>query len=813
MTRHGKRSSPSRSSWPGRLEQAALLIVLSVVCARGTIQEQPDYEQLHVVSRLQGTAGQVGGCGPAVSLVLDGLILAAVAMCTVAAAIRGRWRDGIGGVGLTLILMVVATALSLPAASNLRLALNGSIGRIAAVLVLLTVAQTVRRWWQVRLVLAGVAATGVTFAVFCIAQVYEQADTRQWLREHKDEAIRSGRISPDDPMIRLLEARAATGEVSGFFAHSNIAASYLMTCGLGAVALGVARLRAARRTFRVLFGLVALAAGGLMAVGLVLTQGRGPIVAGAVCAVGWAVAAMVWWRWEQPRAWVVRHWRALLTAGWMAVLLLGVATVAVGLRHGGLPGASLTFRWHYWTGAAYVVAGHPLTGVGAGNFDRHYVRYKPVEVPEEVKNPHNYLVTMATEWGIMGLAAAIVLWVAVSIALCRPTPRPLRSDDGSDDDDGPSSGGGLVALWSVLLVTAVLAARTVGTPPQLWLIWALVPGVIWVMAFLALGLDSDQPRRFEDDPLKVTGGLVAALLAVALHNMISFSIVYPGSACTFFALAGLALAVRRMTLARPSAEAPAEPAGSRDTDARRRQPRTMFLATGVVAASVMYWPVMVTPVTAATRWLTRARATPIAAETLEFYHQAVQADPLDPVAPEELARWATRSSQQGVSPGQQLGEVAVVNARTAVERDPEDNRHYRTLASACAARYAERGDPNDADRAAEAAARAVELYPKLPRLRVDYGEVLVLQATVRRDPALLERGVAQMRLALRLDDARWPGEIRRFTAAHRAQIRARVHELEGGLGPTTRSATQPTGRGAPAPASRTARPVTRPGHE
>ena len=788
MTRPGKRPSPSNTAWPDRLDQLALLLVLGVICARATMQERPDYEELSLVNRLQGGTGQIGGPGPASSLVLDGLILVGATCCTVGAAIRGRWANRAPGVAIALILMVVAAATSLAWASNVRLAIIASADRIAAVLALGVMAQTVRRWWQVRLVLAAVAATGVAYAVFCIAQVYERADTRQWIQQQKDEAIRSGRIVGDDPKIRLLERRAASGEVSGFFAHSNIGGGYLMACGLATLALGIARLRAERRTHRLLFGLVTLLAGGVMAVGVVLTLSRGALLAGLVCGLGWAVGGLVWRWWASLRQAVVRHWIGLLVAGWAGVVLLIVVTAAVGLHRGRLYGGSLTFRWHYWTGAARIIAEHPWVGIGAGNFDRHYVRHKTVEAPEEVRNPHNYLMTTATEWGVVGLTGAVLLLGAISFNLARPVPETRAGPDRSNV--GPDGrGGGIIFLWLAPLLAGVLIARSAASPGQLWLIWALVPSVIWAIAYVVLALDSDQTLRFEDDPLPISGGLAAALLAVGLHNTVSFSMTYPGSACTFFALAGLAIAVRRIL---------AGPPAIREGPTGRRA-STWILAAGAVAGSVVYWPVLVAPVSKATSWLARARGPVITADALGSYRHAVQADPLDPVAPAELARWSIRRSQQDPATTDKALDIAIANALTAAQRDPQDNRNYRTLSSAYVARYVARADPNDADRAADAASKAVALYPELPILRYEYGEVLALQATVHGRPECLARAVDQMRLALQLDDRRSPSEIRRFPANRRAGIQERIRELQTPTAPTSRPDTMPDKGGAPTP--------------
>ena len=55
---------------------------------------------------------------------------------------------------------------------------------------------------------------------------------------------------------------------------------------------------------------------------------------------------------------------------------------------------------------------HGLWGVGASNFGRHFTHYKPVECPEDVQDPHSWIVRAATEWGWLGLISpALMLYL------------------------------------------------------------------------------------------------------------------------------------------------------------------------------------------------------------------------------------------------------------------------------------------------------------------------------------------------------------------------------------------------------------------
>ncbi len=782
MTRSSKPADkPVGYVWPHRLELLALFLVLCVLCARGVVQERSDLEALSVINQLHAQAAHHMGPGPLTSLIFNGLILVAMACCSVSIAMRGRWPNPTRSIALASLIMAVAAGISLAGASNLRLAVNESIDRLAALMVLLIVAQTVRRWWQVRLMLAAVGATGAAFAIFCITQVGELEDTKRWIAKQKQEAIESGRVRADDPMLTLLERRAAAGEVGGFFAHSNIAGGFLMGIGLATLGLGVARVRNGTRRFRAFFGAMNAAAAVLMGVGVALSQSRGAMAAGLAVAGLWLLITLLSRRWSGLREWAARRWKVLLATAWLGLFMLLLVVATVGVWRGGLPGGSLSFRWHYWSGAARIFAKHPWTGVGAGNFDRHYVTHKPAIAPEEVKDPHNFFASMASEWGALGLAGACYLLVAVSVAVARPAEP--QSEDRTTPPRGkqtkaPPTRGGMILLWLAPLALCVLAGRTVASPDPLWLIWALVPTFFWGLAMLGLALDSDQTGRFENDPLPLLAGLAAALIAVLLHNLISFSLVYPGSACTFFALAGLAVAVRSLRSAgtEPLGQDISPPSGP--GPARRRQTRMGLASSVVLAAAVMYWPAVVTPVARASHWIREARSAEDPDRVIRSYQRAIVSDPLDPIAASELARRTIRYATQRSDRREEMATLAVQAAKTAVIRDRADNRHYRTLSSAYMARYAAAQDPNDADRAAMAMEAAAQRYLQLPTLRLDYAEALVLQATVHRDEKILQRAVEQFALALELDDRQLPREPRRFGPARREAIRKRMRDVK-----------------------------------
>ena len=93
----------------------------------------------------------------------------------------------------------------------------------------------------------------------------------------------------------------------------------------------------------------------------------------------------------------------------IAVVLLVIITwrrqwlVWYGITHDTLPGGkSMLVRWEYWVGAARIYAAHPLTGAGPGSFADYYPTYKIPAALETVKDPHNFILSILTQYGPLG---------------------------------------------------------------------------------------------------------------------------------------------------------------------------------------------------------------------------------------------------------------------------------------------------------------------------------------------------------------------------------------------------------------------------
>lgn len=139
---------------------------------------------------------------------------------------------------------------------------------------------------------------------------------------------------------------------------------------------------------------------------LYLIRCRGAFVALAVALVIFLVNVFV----RQERR---RFRRFGITVSCLVLLGTGFALSPPGQTL--LQGAkrSLGFRFEYWTSTAEMVAEHPWTGCGIGNFQQAYLRYKKPVASEEILDPHNFVMELAGCGGLFSVGLFLLFLGAV----------------------------------------------------------------------------------------------------------------------------------------------------------------------------------------------------------------------------------------------------------------------------------------------------------------------------------------------------------------------------------------------------------------
>lgn len=488
------------------------------------------------------------GLGPAGSVALD-----AMALFGCAAALGAEWLDR-RAFDLRLIALFLAPVpvLAWHAWNDAEQMRAGSqwLAAMATAVGSLHLAREVR--WRLML-LGAVAALTIPLAVKGLYQVtIEYGETLRSFQENREALLAAQGWEDGSSQAEIYFRRLSQREATGWFALSNVYGSILAmlaTFWVGAsLAVARSRLQSGWLGIAIIFAAAALA-------GLTASFSKG---AGAAAVAGLVLAAMC----ILPRRWKQRV--RPLTAK-VTLALLALALIVTALRGSlfpeslqGADGYSLLFRWHYWIGAARILAAQPFTGVGPAGFQNAYLLHRPALSPEEVTSAHSVFIDWLAGGGVL-----MVAWVALTVILLRrSTPSSTRREAGvqmqagtaeAGSDEGASqrtsasplawrcgvllalfAGGGAWALnrhamfidYHVLLMPLSLAAMT-----------ATIPLVEHLVRHLSLGM--------------VRWAVWAALTAVFLHSQVEMTLAQPGSAASVMLLLGAAAA----RIETPAAEA------------------------------------------------------------------------------------------------------------------------------------------------------------------------------------------------------------------------------------------------------------------
>jgi len=732
----------NRSSKSQALEviDTLLLLVLVIVSAvRCQISES-----LPTSWRVTGPAGtaDIGGASITTMLLFAGIIFTAAAVWLAVHIKQGQlnWRRSflLG----PLLLLTAAGVYSGTAASNKTAATVAVVNLLSQIAGAILLVQLLDRPWKRRLLLAAIAATGLVMAQRCWEQHLEEIPhTIAMYHENPNEVLASQGIEPGTYQADQYARRLMSRDIGGYLLISNTAAAFFIL-SLGATAaliLSGGWLRRFKGWYALVF-IGSLAVLGAQMSALILTQSKGGIGA-AVIAAG--VVQLLW----LVKGWVVRHWRAILAAAGIMIILGIAAAAAYGIEHGRLPSNSMWVRWQYWQASAAMIGQHWLRGVGPDNFGQYYTRYMAAAAPEVIRDPHSLLISIWSQWGLAGLAGVIWAILAVAINLARPLAplSDLKNPVQPDYDQQQRMWlYGIIAAIAVMLIR--LAVTELGDVPlivrlSVYLITLLIPAGVWLAGFMVMaalgrqgpGLPAERGGDDDMTALVLGGGLLGFLL----QNNFDFSIFQPGVGTCFFALAAVALAAKRLQ----------EPS-KKNLTIKIKHGKVTALA--VLMAAALLWLVIIIPIATAQQLMEQAQRQALAGNYTAAGQLAGQAEKFDRLNPEipnfltqlHLVQWQLA----GDKPSGYLDD-AIANGERAIQRDPANYKFYRQLSEVYLLAAQNRQDGKyDREKALSYMRQAVSRYPTSSALLIQYGRLL-------QDKGQLKEAMHQYEKALQNEEA------------------------------------------------------------
>jgi O-antigen ligase len=386
------------------------------------------------------------------------------------------------------------------------------------------------------------------------------------------------------------------------------------------------------------------------------------------------------------------HWRLLATACLVLVILVGIAVATRGVDASVFSQAakSLGYRLHYWQATMRMIADHPWLGVGPGNFQAAYTRYKLPQAIEEVAEPHNFLLEIGAT---AGTPAALVLL----LGLGGYAWRLLRTRPPSGDSTEPTS-----PACQPGASTWALVGGASGFP------LAMVGGLLASVSSALLGLSIALLlavvillllRRWVDNGWLAPRLLGVALVVLLVNLLAAGGIGFPGVSGTLWLLIALGL---------NATESGADTQTSRRTDVWRLTRRSgLGLFGACFLLLVACYVTAYNPVLECRAWLRAAKRDP--QQRASYWRRAARADQLDArplglLAAEAFARWQAEGDQTALASFHRDTEAALA-------RSADQSAAWFIAGERYLAIYRATNLPEYLERSLAAYRQAVERYP------------------------------------------------------------------------------------------------------
>jgi len=700
MTKAAADSNLSKSKARILLEYVLLAVCLCVIALRTTFTEGP------VAQSVARTAGD-----SVYSLSISAVLVFLFAFWLVWSLCSGKFCYRFTGLEIGLCLFVLAAVISSLAASNKRAAITSSFCLIAPVLMAVLLIQVLDSHSKVRFLLSVIAALGMVSAWQCAEQFFisNQVMIEQY-RQAPETILGPLGIQPGTFAQMLFEHRLFSRGVYGFFTTSNSAGSFAMLGFFAVIGLVLDGVKGLNFTQTSLGGLInRIIAVAVVLFGLIITRSKGAIAASLIAAAMFVVYFLFGNR-------LKAHKKIILVFCFLFIVCGSFFVVLYGLAHDRLPGGnSMLVRWQYWHSSAKMYADHRFTGVGPGNFAVFYPHYKPAAAPEAVADPHNFLLSILTQYGPLGLAGflallAVPLWRVIFRSDETTLPKTARPEA---QFKKPAVALLIVISIALLVIRPFLFKMPPAGEPAVAIYMFSVLYVVPVVIFI-LGLWLLAYRATSHKPQATTFAAVlfCAVLGFLIHNLIDYAIFEPGVFTAFWVVMACLIAadfqrnIRKQFVVKPALFT-----------------KLSAAAAGAVIIWACFYYVLLPPARAAAGIKTAMSKPPLAHQLLD---RSAEQDRLDPAAPGLNGRIYLQQYSETPDAQSVLLEQAADCFLQAAQRNRADFKNYEKLstvysllAQVCGPQ--ERG--NWLNKAFENSLFAVLRYPGSGRLRVQLAQI------------------------------------------------------------------------------------------
>jgi tetratricopeptide (TPR) repeat protein len=629
------------------------------------------------------------------------------------------------GIEIGLVLFVIAATVAAAAAANKRAAFSNYITLLAPILMSVMLVQILNTNSKIKLLLFVIAALGVSNAVQCATQLF--SGNEQLIKFYEQDAnsvLAQQNITPNTLEHWLFEHRLYSKGISGFFITSNSAGAFMILASFAALALALERFKTYKTQNRGLNPLIATAIIAVLVIlGLLITRSKGAIAGAVIAAAMFTVYLLFRYSLEKYK-------KTILVVCILLILAGGTAVVWYGLTYNTLPGGNSMFvRWQYWAASVKMYADNPLKGVGPGNFAYYYLRYKPPAGIETVTDPHNFLLSILTQYGPAGLIGFLAaIFVPLFKTIFHRNTEATEQTSQAELSFKPMAIIYVTVITVALLLLRPLLVRNklgnqIGVAIYVITVLYIVPAAVFLGGFIALFLE-DNIKKFH---AAATVALFCAIVGILIHNLVDFAIFETGIYTTLWAMIACLIVL----------------SGRNEPKVLKLNPVTRAIVS--FAAVVLAWTILryaFIPVLNATAKIQQSFREPDKA--CELLNAASQADIFDQAASKLNGNLCLDYYYQSGYKQDYLLEEAMKSFKQAITRNPADYKNYEKLGDIYKL-IADTADANQKpeflNKALSAITSAIENYPGSAELRIKSAKIAELLGKTRTAVAEYQKAI------------------------------------------------------------------------
>jgi len=700
--------NPSKSKSLVVFELFLLILCLCLIALRTTLTEVLSPQSTDQISTLNTVI---------YSLILSAVLIVAFVIWLILNFYTKHFLYRFTGIEIGLSLLVIASVISGSAASNTRAAITSAVIFIAPLLMAVLLVQILDSPAKIKLTLAVIAASGFVSTYQC----YEQFsfDNEQLIKQYEQNPTRmlQSRNTRTGSLEHFqFEHRLYSKDIKGFFTTSNSAGSFAILALFAAAVLFIDKVKNRKNPdadpwHYLTSGAVLV----IVIIGLLLTRSKGAIIAAALASV---LFALLW----SFGGWIYSHKKFILIICLLVITSVTWVVISYGLAHNRLPGGnSMLVRWQYWLAAGKIVDENPYTGVGPANFANAYLHYKLPQAIETVSDPHNFILSILTQYGPIGLIALLAI---ICLPLWKINPittlseRPVKTHSYKN----------LKRLLIVFIPLILLIFRPLLIPISLDISLSeilsgifmvlIMPILFFIIGFLLITNGPLHNTQQTKRKMNITiAALVSAVFGLLIHNLIDFAIFEPPVFTAFCAILACLIAS--------------------DLNARQnpcfhfKTNSTIKIITALAGFTVTFafFHYCIVPVVKSSSKIAAATK----AETIGSYQkahmlfdEAAEADPLSTTAPYHNGLLYEHNYRSNPHSGIELLTQAESCYMTAIKRDHDRYSYFKKLSDIYLLLSQAQPEPQKTEwlkKALDAAAKTVELYPGLARLHLSLAQI------------------------------------------------------------------------------------------